>query len=159
VAKVKKVSSNILNGLAGEYSVCAELCRRGILALPTPKNNPYFDVAAIHPKSFKSISIQVKTMSPENKQGWKLGKVDYPEFANNDFFVVLVNLKIIGKTDYYIYDFETYFKRVSEIFDAYMIKPKRDGKPHKDPGFKWLDFNDMTRKDRARKNNWKLLQF
>ena len=39
-------SSNNLVGTAGEYFVCAELCRRGYLALLTPKNNPLFDVIA-----------------------------------------------------------------------------------------------------------------
>jgi len=32
-------SSNNLVGTAGEYFVCAELCRRGCLALLTPKSN------------------------------------------------------------------------------------------------------------------------
>lgn len=38
------VSKNIMIGNAGEYFVCAELCKRNILALITPKNNPLFDI-------------------------------------------------------------------------------------------------------------------
>ena len=43
------VSKNSMIGNAGEYYVCAELCRRNILALITPKNIPLFDVVASDP--------------------------------------------------------------------------------------------------------------
>ena len=32
-------NSNNITGVTGEYYVCAELGYRGILAIPTPKNN------------------------------------------------------------------------------------------------------------------------
>jgi len=57
-----KTSLNLI-GAAGEYYVCAELCRHGLLALLTPKNNPLFDVVATDEKGKKSVSIQVKTRS------------------------------------------------------------------------------------------------
>lgn len=66
-------SLNNLVGTAGEYYVCAELCRRGYLALLTPKNNPVFDAVATSTDGSKLIPIQVKTRSIRNKQGWKLG--------------------------------------------------------------------------------------
>jgi len=44
------VSKNSMIGNAGEYYVCAELCRRNILTLITPKNNPLFDVVASDPE-------------------------------------------------------------------------------------------------------------
>jgi len=40
--------SNNLVGVTGEYFVCAELGKRGILALLTPKNNPLFDKIAVN---------------------------------------------------------------------------------------------------------------
>ncbi|HEX7723646.1 MAG TPA: hypothetical protein VF397_15910, partial [Pyrinomonadaceae bacterium] len=58
-----KEGSNTLTGTAGEYYVCAELCRRGYLALLTPKNNPLFDVVATNIDGTTAISIQVKTRS------------------------------------------------------------------------------------------------
>lgn len=66
-------ASNNLVGTAGEYYVCAELCRRGFLALLTPKNNPLFDVVTTNAGRTKAVSIQVKTRSIRNEQGWKLG--------------------------------------------------------------------------------------
>ena len=65
---------NNMTGTAGEYFVCAELCRKNVLALLTPKNNPLFDIIASTPDGKKSVAIQVKTMSIRNEQGWKLGK-------------------------------------------------------------------------------------
>lgn len=65
--------SNNLVGVTGEYFVCTELGKRGILALFTPKNNPLFDVVAVCPDSSRTVTIQVKTMSERNNQGWKLG--------------------------------------------------------------------------------------
>src|SRR5688572_4283467 len=43
-----KISKNLV-GVAGEYYVCAELCRQGILALITPKNNPLIRHRAADP--------------------------------------------------------------------------------------------------------------
>src|SRR5437588_11301507 len=68
-----KMTNNLI-GTAGVYYVCAELCRLGYLALLTPKNNPLFDVVATNIDGTKAVSIQVKTRSINNTQGWKIGK-------------------------------------------------------------------------------------
>jgi hypothetical protein len=51
--------SNNLVGVTGEFYVCAELVKIGVLALLTPKNNPLFDIAAVSPDEifscFKTI--------------------------------------------------------------------------------------------------------
>jgi len=69
----KIIGMGVRNGSEYAYYVCAELCRRNILALITPKNNPLFDIVASDPEGKRSVQIQVKTMSINNKQGWKLG--------------------------------------------------------------------------------------
>ena len=66
-------NSNNLVGVTGEYFVCAELGKRGILALITPKNNPLFDIVAVAPDASRTVTIQIKTMSVRNNIGWKLG--------------------------------------------------------------------------------------
>src|SRR3989442_5656282 len=91
-ASAKAGSSNNLVGTAGEYYVCAELCMRGYLALLTPKNNPLFDVVATDADGKRAVSIQVKTRSIQNKQGWKLGTDIAKGHASPGLFVVLVNL-------------------------------------------------------------------
>jgi len=90
-----KISKNMV-GTAGEYYVCAELCRQNILALITPKNNPLFDIVAADPLGKRTVAIQVKTMSLHNKQGWRLSRDICIKRDNPNLFVVLVNLKDDG---------------------------------------------------------------
>lgn len=152
------IHSNSLTGVTGEYFVCAELGKRGILALLTPKNNPLFDVVAIAPDASHTVTIQVKTMSEGNNQGWKLG-MDICKIKNNpSLFTVLVNLT--GKeVEFYIYEYDVLSKRVQKLYSEYLLKPKRDGSQRKDIKFRWFNLNDFKEGDRKRKNNWELLGF
>lgn len=147
-------ATNNLVGTAGEYYVCAELCMRGHLALLTPKNNPLFDVVATDAAGRRSVSIQVKTRSVRNKQGWKLGTDMTKGHAPAGLFVVLVNLKASGLPDFYVYEYPVLSARVAGVYDAYISKPKRDGSPKKEVGFRWFDEVSFVDDDRARKNNW-----
>ena len=147
-------TSNNMKGMAGEYFVCAELCKLNILALLTPKNNPLFDVVATNPGGGKSVSIQVKTMGIENKQGWKLGKDILIKKNNSKLYVVLVNLKESEPNDYYVFKYDTLSDRVNEIYTEYLQQAKRDGTPRKDVGFRWMDLKNFTPKERQLKNSW-----
>lgn len=146
--------ANNLVGTAGEYYVCAELCRRGFLALLTPKNNPLFDVVATNPDGSTAVSIQVKTRSVHNHQGWKLGGPVDPTATPGVPFVILVNLCQDRLPDFYIYQYADFATRVDEVFRAYISKPKRTGEARKDPGFRWFDEINFTDADRACLNNW-----
>ena len=150
--------SNNLVGVTGEYFVCAELGKRGILALLTPKNNPLFDIVAVSPDASRTVTIQVKTMSERNTQGWKLG-MDICERKNNpQLFTVLVNLT--GKEiDYYVYEYDILSERVEKAYADYLVKPKRDGGNRKDIAFRWFDLKLFTADDHSRKNNWDILGF
>lgn len=107
--------SNNLTGVTGEYFVCAELGKRGILALLTPKNNPLFDVVAVSQDAKRTVTIQVKTMSERNKQGWKLG-VDICERKNNSLlYTILVNLTG-DEIEYYIYEYDVLSERVETAY-------------------------------------------
>lgn len=147
-------SANNLVGTAGEYYVCAELCRRGHLALLTPKNNPLFDVVATNPDGSRSVSIQVKTRSVHNNQGWKLGTDITKDMDPFGLFVVLVNLAASGLPDFYVYEYPVLSRRVAEVYHTYINKPKRDGSPRKEVGFRWFDEVSFNEDDRSRKNNW-----
>ncbi|EMS79348.1 MULTISPECIES: hypothetical protein [Desulfotignum] len=151
-------SSNNLVGTAGEYFVCAELCRRGYLALLTPKNNPLFDVIASTQDGSKTVSIQVKTRSIQNKQGWKLGKNITTKRNNPGFFVVLVNLEEDGLPEFYIYEYDSLADVVDRNYKTYMAQSKRDGTKRKDVGFRWHDATLFTEDDHSRKNNWKPIE-
>jgi hypothetical protein len=147
-----KMSKNLV-GTAGEYYVCAALCRMGYLALLTPKNNPLFDVVATNVDGTTSVSIQVKTRSVDNTQGWKLGNIS-PTDTRGVPFIVLVNLHDDKLPDFYVYRYSEFASRVSEVFENYIAKPKRTGEPRKDPGFRWFDEVNLSDADRARMNNW-----
>lgn len=146
-------AANNLVGAAGEYYVCAELCRQGYLALLTPKNNPIFDVVVTNPDGTKSVSVQVKTRSIHNNQGWKLGAGMSALQARPGTFVVLVNLLSSG-AEFYIYEYAVLSQRVADVYAAYMAKPKRDGSFRKEVGFRWFDEVSFIEDDRQRRNNW-----
>ena len=150
--------SNNLTGVTGEYFVCAELGKRDILALLTPKNNPLFDVVAVSQDAKRTVTIQVKTMSERNKQGWKLG-VDICERKNNPLlYTILVNLTS-DEIEYYIYEYDVLSERVEAAYTQYLAVPKRDGNPRKDIKFRWYDLKNFIEDDHSRKNNWDLLGF
>lgn len=150
--------SNNLVGITGEYYVCAELGKKGILALLTPKNNPLFDVVAVSPDASRSVTIQVKTMSEHNKQGWKLGKDICVPKNNPLLYTVLVNLTS-SEIEYYIYEYDILSGKVNQSYQDYLNTPKRDGGRKKDIDFRWWDFKMFNEDDRKRKNNWEILGF
>lgn len=148
-------TSNNLVGTAGEYYVCAELCRMGYLALMTPKNNPLFDVIVTSQDGAETVAIQVKTRSVHNKQGWKFGTDMASDDKSKSLFVVLVNLTDSGTPDYYVYERTELVKRVNTVYAAYMSKRKKDGGERKAVGFRWFDESSFTDDDISKKNNWR----
>lgn len=147
-------NTNNLVGTAGEYFVCAELCRIGYLALLTPKNNPLFDVVASKQDGSRSVVIQVKTRSIRNTQGWKLGKDVTIERNNPDLFVALVNLEERGMPEIFIYEYDVLARRVNEQYMKYIDTLKKDGSKRKEVGFRWHDTRYFTDDDNSRRNNW-----
>jgi len=150
--------SKNLVGATGEYYVCAELGKQGILGLLPPKNNPLFDIIAVSEDAKKTVAIQVKTMSLGNKQGWRLGKNLCTRQNNPNLFVVLVNLKE-KDVDYYIYEYDILSEIIEKLYAKYLKKTKKDGTPRKDVDFRWYDFRFFTPEDHKRKNEWSILGF
>jgi len=151
-------NSNNLVGVTGEYYVCAELGKRGILALLTPKNNPLFDAVAVCPSTLKTVLIQVKTMSESNTQGWKLGMDVCIKKNNDDLFTILVNVKN-EDVEFYVFKYDVLAERVGGLYDQYITTPKRDGGQRKDIKFRWFDLKQFTDEEKAMKNDWSLLGF
>ena len=152
------IAKNLV-GSAGEYYVCAELCRRGILALVTPKNNQLFDILATDAEGRRAISIQVKTMGTSNAQGWKLSAKMTQRKNNPLLFTVLVDMQPDGTNDFYVYEYDTLVDRINELYLVYLSKLKRDGTARKELGFRWFDHKYFSDDDRRRKNNWDILGF
>lgn len=150
--------SNNLIGVTGEYYVCAELGRRGILALITPKNNPLFDIVAVTPDARRTVTIQVKTMSIHNKQGWQLGKAICDTKNIDNLYTILVNLTPAG-VEYYIYEYDILSARVKDMYDKYILIKKRDGGDRQDTDLRWWNISGFSEDDKRRKNNWEILGF
>lgn len=146
--------NNSLTGVAGEHYVCAELAKRGYIALMTPKNNPLFDVVATNQEGTHSVSIQVKTKATDNRQGWKLGVDMERKTGNPDLLVVLVDLKAEGSPDFYVYERDVLAARIADLYKGYLSKPKRDGTAKKEVSFRWFDLRDFSPADHGRKNQW-----
>jgi len=153
-----KIKSKNLVGVTGEYYVCAELGKLGVLALLTPKNNPLFDIVAVSPDALRTVTIQVKTMSEQNKAGWKLGKGICNRKNNPNLFTVLVNLSG-DEVNYYIYEYDVLSQKVEAAYSKYLSTPKKDGSNRKDIDFRWWDFKMFEEDDRQRKNKWEILGF
>ena len=70
--------SNKLVGQIGEFLVCAELGRRGLVATPFAGNVPGYDVIATN-EVFRSVPIQVKTSNGSSWQfsGKRLLRIDF----------------------------------------------------------------------------------
>lgn len=124
------------------------------MALLTPKNNPLFDVVATNAAGTTAVSIQVKTRSVQNTQGWKLGAQADASATPGVPFVVLVNLHADKLPDFFVYRYKEFSTRVAEVFAEYISKPKRTGEARKDPGFRWFDEVNFTDSDRDRMNDW-----
>lgn len=147
-------SSKNLIGATGEYYVCAELCKRGFLALLTPKNNPLFDVLATNAAGSRSVAIQVKTRSIGNEAGWRLG-IDVCEKQDNpNLFTVLVNLRNEQTPEYLIFEHDKLATTIERIHAAYMAKPKKDGTKRVEVDFRWYDEGDISEDDQKRRDNW-----
>src|SRR5713226_9179699 len=89
----KKAYENSLIGVTGEYYVAAELCRRGCLALLTPRNYPGTDIIVYNPKTNCQITIQVKTTfikSNATKWSYMLSK---DVLMHAEFFIFVAVLK------------------------------------------------------------------
>ena len=79
----------ILTGLAGEYHVAAELCRRGFFASLPLKNYPKVDIFVMHPIEQYAVPIQVKTVARgEGKWGFFVPK-DATSYQGLFVFVLL----------------------------------------------------------------------
>jgi hypothetical protein len=57
------MSKHTLSGIAGVHYVASELSRRGLIALPTTKNLPAFDILVANVDGTKHANIQVKASS------------------------------------------------------------------------------------------------
>lgn len=153
---------NGIVGIAGEYFVAAELSQRGIVATLTLKNTPRVDVIATNLLTGKVANIQVKTMSVENNQGWRLSKKDEESSEIKNFFYVLVNLKGPSELpEYYIFPHKKLAEILRNDYNQWFQSPGRNGRTRNETDMRVLDpyrREDLMKALGKYKNNWNLLK-
>ncbi len=109
---MSKGRSNKLTGQIGEYLVCAELGRRGLIATPFSGNVPTFDVLATD-EQCRTVPIQVKSSRgdnwPSDARIWMKLELDLKtgiqhyrgpvEISNPDLIYVCVAIGPVGARD------------------------------------------------------------
>ncbi|MBI2119232.1 MAG: aspartate ammonia-lyase [Elusimicrobia bacterium] len=134
-----RVAYNI-TGVAGEYFVAAELSRRGWITTMTLKNTPNIDVIATTPDGLRTLNIQVKTRSIENRQGWILNKRIETLVPGNNFFIAFVDLKDRDeKPDYFLIPKNLFAKWVTKRHQDWLVSPGRLGRAHVDNPIRTFD--------------------
>ena len=143
-----------ITGVAGEYFVAAELSRRGWIATLTLKNTPNIDVVATTPDGRRTLSIQVKTMSIGNRQGWFLTKGIESIVSSNKFYIAFVDLK--GKNeqpDYFLIPKNLFARWVSKRHKKWLVTPGRHGRMHVDNPIRAFDKPQFSAFEKYH-NNW-----
>ncbi len=142
--------SKILTGIAGEYFVAAELSRRGYVASLTLRNTRGIDILASNADAKKSVGIQVKTKYGKKSQ-WLLNRKAETDIAENLVYV-LVKVSGFDPPEYHIVPRAVVAKYVSEGHKAWLARPGRDGKPHRDNAMRVFRDDENEYRDR-----WDLL--
>ena len=147
----KEKLSSVLSGVAGEYSVAAELSKRGFLASITLRNTKGVDILCSNAEATKSVGIQVKTRRGSGRD-WILNQKSEDYFSNNLFYV-FVNLNNNERApEFFVVPSKIVAKQAKTRHVDWLKKPRRDGKPHKDNSMR--KFSDPEEKYR---NRWDLL--
>lgn len=125
-----KMLTSGLSGVAGEYFVAAELSRRGFIASVTLRNAQGIDILAAKPDGTNIIGIQVKT-NQKSQRKWPVSfKVEH--FSRYDLYFVFVNLNGIDQPSYHIVPSLVVANYCRTNHAAWLAKPGKGGRPHKD---------------------------
>ena len=121
-------------GCTGEYFVCGELNKRGIIASLTIKNTKGIDILASNSNASKSVGIQVKTtIHPRTKYpSWILrDKAD--NYLSTYLFYIFVLLKEGNqRPDFYIVPSKNVAEHTTNTHNRWLNKVSKMGLKHND---------------------------
>jgi hypothetical protein len=153
----KKDGDKVYRGIASQFFVAGELCRRGYSAAVTMGNTPDVDILCSNRGATKFVHIQVKTFVPGNKS-CPVGK-KAEETYDTTFFWVLAGIPPPESKDpfiYYIIPAAVMASHVAPDYADWLKTPGKRGQkrndnkvrrvrlPHEDDHWdEWLsDFKD-----------------
>jgi len=145
-------------GCAGEYLVCGELNKRGIIASLTIKNTRGMDILASNSDASKSAGIQVKTTIHARAKypSWILGEKADTYVSDNLFYVFVLLKADKERPDFYIVPSKIVADYIKTETEKWMKSPSKTGKPHVDSGIRLFEiYEDEIAKKYY--NNWELL--
>jgi hypothetical protein len=90
------MSKRTLSGIAGVHYVASELSRRGLIALPTTKNLPAFDVLVANMEGTRHANIQVKASS-KRAPFFPMPPAEKVRIGRHDFYVLVRWLETEGR--------------------------------------------------------------
>jgi hypothetical protein len=120
-----------LTGNAGVMFVAAELCRRGVVALPTARNTEGIDLIASEPSGGKSVAIQVKTSQRKTKKWLLTQKAE--SVKSPTIFYVFVNLGLPGECpEYHVVPSRVVAATIKKGHQNWLDTPGKSGRRHQD---------------------------
>lgn len=130
--------NTVLSGVAGEYSVAAELSKRGYLASITLRNTKGVDILCSNSEATKTRGIQVKT-NRGSVRSWILNqKVE--NYVAENLFYVFVNLNDNKKQpDFFIVPSKVVAKYCKEGHSKWLSAPGKKGQKHIDTSMRKFD--------------------
>lgn len=150
MSKFKKLASS-LAGVSGEYSVAAELSRRGYICSMTIKNTKGIDILVYKEESNKSIGIQVKTTQIE-KPEWALSAKDESVVDESIVYVFVMLKSLVELPEYYIVPSNVVANYIYTTHREWLSQKGKKGQVRKDSEVR--KFKDMEKKYKGR---WDLL--
>ncbi|MGE4107732.1 MAG: hypothetical protein AB7F66_10995 [Bacteriovoracia bacterium] len=139
--KPTKISSG-LSGVAGEYSVAAELCRRGYLACITLRNAKGVDILATNATATTTAAIQVKS-NQDYRKYWLLNK-KAEDLVGSNFFYVLVNLGTESRyPEFHVVPSKVIAEFIKRDHQTWLKTPGKKGQARQDTTMrKFVDSDD-----------------
>ncbi|MBU0907853.1 MAG: aspartate ammonia-lyase [Nanoarchaeota archaeon] len=135
-------------GCAGEYLVCGEMNKRGIIASLTIKNTKGIDILGTNADASKSVGIQVKSTIHERKSypHWVLGEKSETYHSDTLFYVFVLLKEGTERPDFYIVPSKEVANHTKTTHDSWMEKGRAKGIEHNskmrifyDKDKKWLE--------------------
>jgi hypothetical protein len=93
---MKKKSRSRFLGQAGEYYVLFRLWEAGIAAMPAPPGTPFVDLLLYDRQYSLLATVQVKTRSTKDREGWMIGRKQIGREKESHFYI-FVDLDISPK--------------------------------------------------------------
>lgn len=132
-------------GCTGEYLVCGELNKIGIIASLTIKNTKGIDILASNSDASKSAGIQVKTTiwARQEYPSWVLREKADDYISDNLFYIFVLLKEGKERPDFYIVPSKVVAGHTKSSHEVWLNELARNGELHNDSPIR--KFNDKNK--------------